>query len=260
MLRCSSIRRVTRFIVVMTICVVADLRAFSQQKMYADEACMKREFTHLYEENSPDSANIERITEAEYDALFAQQKQVQIALPEKVIISDSLISFTAGGKNFNYKISSSEWYGYGCYLSLLGLHYIIHSSASAGTVSNWFVNDQSGEVYHLSCPIDDGFALVSPIYAGNSIVLYGNSTMSDLSIVTVYQIDCDGRTYCLKKSTTNVFYNSRIMEIYDTGEGMAIIHLENYSDQINYQTDQLPNLEYFKIIWQSPNSSGQKKQ
>jgi len=257
---CGLMTRITKCVFVTAVSVIFSFAAFSQRTMHADEACMKKEFANVFEENPTDSANIERITEAEYDALFAQQKQMQIAIPEKVIISDSLISFTSGGKNFNYKISSSEWYGYGGYLSLLGLHYMIHSSASAGTVSNWFVNDQSGEVYHLSCPIDDGFALVSPIYAGNSLVFYGNSTMSDLSVVTVYQIDCDGRTYCLKKSTTNVFYNSRIMEIYDTGEGMAIIHLENYSDQINYQIDQLPNLEYFKLIWQSPNSSGQKKQ
>jgi hypothetical protein len=239
------------------LCLIIPLAGLAQQKNMANDACMKNLPNALSELSASDTSEIVFIGSSVFDEAFARIKQIQQTIPEKVLLSDSLISFPAGQKQMRFEINGPEWYGYSGYLSDLGLHLMTHSSASAGIATSFFVNDHNGEIYYIPMQLDEGFAMVPRTNGSQTIIFYGNSVFSKESIVTVYRIFQGEKGYCLKPIASNVFPNTRNLMLADTGEGYAIVSSERQSpDDV---TEPL-FFEYFKLIWPASDTSPQKKQ
>lgn len=250
--------KVKKITLLVSVVAMFHLSVSSQKAMKADKECMKKFLTGNSEQHESDAAIVSLITSTEFDMLFAQLKQTQQSIPEKVTINDSLISFAAGSTLFQYKNTSVDWYGYAGFLGPLGLHMISHSSAEAGIVSNWFVNDLTGDIYHIPSPIDEGLALAPVVYSGNKLVFFGSSVFDDYSVVEVYHIDHNNEKYCLKRIAGNIFENTRILEIADTGKDMAIMYVEIPKAKTDL-TESLPKFEYYKLTWPNGNTSPQNK-
>jgi hypothetical protein len=229
----------------------------AQQNSIADDACMKLLEGALDKLGEADTSAMEFIGLSDYNETFSRIKQIQEAIPEKVFLSDSLISFKAGQKQLRFEITGLEWYGYSGYLSDLRLHLMVHSSASSGIATSFFVNDLNGEVYQVPSQIDQGFVMAPRTSGSQEVIFYGVSDFSSESIITVYHIVKDKKGYCLHPVASNVFPNTRISEIADTGEGYAIVFSERQSPE--NITEPL-FFEYFKLIWPSSTTSRQKKQ
>jgi hypothetical protein len=222
--------------------------ALSQNTLQADEVCMQQTFKEDELPERKDSAVIEYVSAGVFDSLFSMVKHVQQSIPETVIMDDSLIAIVAGKKEFKYRNSMTDWYGYGGYVKLLGLHYMIHSDANAATVSNWLINEQSGETYHLNCPFGEGYNLLPYQSSSSVLVFYENSYLSNESVITTYSVEQQGGTYCLKKRSQNFLPWFIIHEIYQSKNGVILVAGEYSKDQELKGIESLPDDQYFKLI------------